>query len=132
MLLGASFDAQEDYIHPDTELPIEDPANPGEFFQSYVFQGRLANAFLGAMSLDSADGEASPSAADRVVLAGLVGPTGCGVADFTGDGALNFFDVSAFLTAFGDMDSAADINDDNALNFFDVSDFLGAFAAGCP
>jgi hypothetical protein len=53
-------------------------------------------------------------------------------ADLTGDGVLNFFDVSAFLTAFGAMDPVADLNGDGIFNFFDVSAFLSAFAAGCP
>jgi hypothetical protein len=53
-------------------------------------------------------------------------------ADLTGDGSLNFFDVSAFLTAFASEDPAADFTGDGAFNFFDVSAFLAAFAAGCP
>ncbi len=53
-------------------------------------------------------------------------------ADLTGDGALNFFDVSAFLIAFSTMDPAADFTGDGLFNFFDVSAFLTAFAAGCP
>jgi len=52
--------------------------------------------------------------------------------DMNGDGNLNFFDVSAFLAAFGASDPAADFNGDGAFNFFDVSDFLSAFSAGCP
>jgi FG-GAP repeat len=54
------------------------------------------------------------------------------LADLTGDGALNFFDVSAFLSAFAQKDPAADFTGDGAFNFFDVSAFLTAFAAGCP
>jgi len=53
-------------------------------------------------------------------------------ADLTGDGVLNFFDISAFLSAFNSGDSLADLNGDGIYNFFDVSDFLGAFAEGCP
>ncbi|MBL4699473.1 MAG: hypothetical protein JKX70_11640 [Phycisphaerales bacterium] len=53
-------------------------------------------------------------------------------ADLTGDGELNFFDVSAFLSAFTAMEPAGDFNNDNEYNFFDVSAFLGAFTAGCP
>ena len=52
--------------------------------------------------------------------------------DVNGDGMLNFFDVSAFLTAFNTMDAAADFNGDGMFNFFDVSAFLSAFNAGCP
>ena len=54
------------------------------------------------------------------------------LADFTGDGLLNFFDVAAFLTAFSSMDPIADFTDDGDFNFFDVAAFLSAFAAGCP
>jgi len=53
-------------------------------------------------------------------------------ADMNGDGQLNFFDVSAFLTAFAAMDPAADFNSSDNFNFFDVSEFLSMFAAGCP
>ena len=53
-------------------------------------------------------------------------------ADFTGDGTLDFFDVSAFLGAFAAQDPIADFNDDGAWNYFDVSAFLAAFSAGCP
>jgi hypothetical protein len=53
-------------------------------------------------------------------------------ADLTGDGALDFFDVSAFLSAFNAMDPAADFTGDGVFDFFDVSGFLSAFNAGCP
>jgi len=53
-------------------------------------------------------------------------------ADITGDGQLNFFDVSAFLSAFAANDLIADFTGDGQFNFFDVSAFLSAFAAGCP
>lgn len=52
--------------------------------------------------------------------------------DLTGDGVVNFFDVSAFLTAFNNMNPIADWNNDGSFNFFDVSGFLSAFNAGCP
>ena len=54
------------------------------------------------------------------------------VADLNGDGFLNFFDISAFLQAFGANDSVADFNGDGFFNFFDISAFLQAFGAGCP
>lgn len=53
-------------------------------------------------------------------------------ADLNDDGELNFFDVSAFLTAFNAMDPIADFNDDGQFNFFDVSAFLTAYQTGCP
>ncbi len=63
----------------------------------------------------------------------LQGPTQCSGADFAEPfGELNFFDVSAFLSAFSAQAPSADINDDGVYNFFDVSSFLSQFNAGCP
>jgi len=53
-------------------------------------------------------------------------------ADLTDDGALNFLDVSAFLSAFGSGNPIADFTGDGNFNFLDVSAFLSAFGAGCP
>jgi hypothetical protein len=53
-------------------------------------------------------------------------------ADLNEDGLLNFFDVSAFLSAFSVGDPSADFTGDGAFNFFDVSAFLQAFSDGCP
>ncbi len=132
-LLGANFDATTDYIDPDSGMPIADPNNPGSNFQTYIFQNRLANAYLAARSLDDSDGLDFPSEADRSVLAGLVGDLACNAADFAEPfGELNFFDVSAFLGAFTGSDSSADLNNDGELNFFDVSAFLGTYSTGCP
>ncbi len=62
----------------------------------------------------------------------IVSDAGCGIADFTNDGILNFFDVSVFLQGFGAQDPIADFTGDGVWNFFDVSAFLQAFGAGCP
>jgi len=57
----------------------------------------------------------------------------CGDADFAEPlGALDFFDISAFLSLFGEQSPQADLNGDGALDFFDVSDFLDAYGLGCP
>jgi hypothetical protein len=54
------------------------------------------------------------------------------IADLTGDGFLDFFDVSAFLSAYNAQDPLADFTGDSVYNFFDVSAFLNAYNAGCP
>lgn len=60
-------------------------------------------------------------------------PKGCNGADLAEEfGVLDFFDVSAFMSAFSASDPDADLNNDGVFNFFDVSSFLGAFGAGCP
>lgn len=53
-------------------------------------------------------------------------------ADLNGDGALDFFDVSGFLSAYNAMDPSADFDGNGSFDFFDVSAFLSAFSAGCP
>lgn len=54
------------------------------------------------------------------------------LADINGDGAINFFDVSAFVLAFQSNDPIADFTNDGSFNFFDVSAFLLAYTEGCP
>ncbi|MDF1809846.1 MAG: GC-type dockerin domain-anchored protein [Phycisphaerales bacterium] len=49
-------------------------------------------------------------------------------ADYNGDGSLNFFDVSEFLSDFSAGNTDADLNSDCTLNFFDISTFLSAFS----
>ena len=61
----------------------------------------------------------------------IIGTLAC-PADLSDDGQLNFFDVSAFLSAFAAQDPIADFTNDGSFNFFDVSAFLTAFGAGCP
>jgi hypothetical protein len=57
----------------------------------------------------------------------------CSPADFAEPfSQLDFFDVSAFLSAFNAMEPIADFNGDGTFNFFDVSLYLQAFNAGCP
>ncbi len=59
-------------------------------------------------------------------------PSGSCAADLDGDGALTFFDISAFLNAFNTQDPIADFDGDGNYTFFDVSGFLNAYNAGCP
>ncbi len=62
----------------------------------------------------------------------LVQSVGCSAnpADLNGDGVLDFFDVSLFLSAYNAQDPVADFNGDGSFDFFDVSAFLAAFNAG--
>jgi glucose/arabinose dehydrogenase len=53
-------------------------------------------------------------------------------ADLTDDGALDFFDLSAFLGYLADENPIADFTGDAEFDFFDVSAFLTAFSTGCP
>lgn len=53
-----------------------------------------------------------------------------------GDGVLNFFDISQYITYFNAQDPQADFfpagQGDGVFNFFDISAFIAAYNAGCP
>jgi len=68
---------------------------------------------------------------DRSLMIHWGTPEAC-LADLTGEGIVDFFDVSAFLQAFGAQDALADFTNDGIWDFFDVSAFLQAYAQGCP
>ncbi len=68
---------------------------------------------------------------DDIVFEGITEIAVCR-PDYTGDGELDFFDISTFLTLFGDEDPAADYNSDLEFDFFDISEFLMDLNAGCP
>lgn len=52
-------------------------------------------------------------------------------ADLSGDGVIDFFDVSEFLSYFSSQDVRGDLNNDGAFDFFDVSVFLQLYSQGC-
>lgn len=52
-------------------------------------------------------------------------------ADLSGDGTIDFFDVSEFLSYFSSQDVRGDLNNDGVFNFFDVSVFLQLYSQGC-
>lgn len=66
-----------------------------------------------------------PAAFFQTILYGPGGTPPC-AADLNGDGELDFFDISLFLS------SSFDFNGDTAFDFFDISAFLSAFGEGCP
>ncbi len=103
----------------DVSYSIADYVDP-----SLAFRARITVTDGGADS--TVEG-----AVDGVLIASKICQGGCRV-DINDDGTLNFFDVSAFLSAFGEGDPIADFTDDGVFNFFDVSAFLSAFGDGCP
>ena len=54
------------------------------------------------------------------------------LADFNGDGLIDFFDIAEFLDAFSNQIPSADLTNDGLFDFFDVVLFLDLFSAGCP
>lgn len=116
--LGSSFDT-----HPTYGLLSSNPNFTGS--ASLIFTLNDANQVL------------SGSQTFRLILSadpedGVVQSEPCSMADLNNDGILDFFDVSAFLSAFSSNDDHADLTHDGIFDFFDVSAFLSAFALGCP
>tara|TARA_R110000744_G_scaffold364411_1_gene472942 strand:- start:261 stop:1583 length:1323 start_codon:yes stop_codon:yes gene_type:complete len=132
-LVGADYDddaAGSVYAFDTTtgqqlyKLVASDGAMDDVFGNAVAISG--TTALVGARYDDDA-GDASGSA----YFFNLTGTESCR-ADLTGEGDLNFLDVSAYLAAFGAGDLAADFTGEGDFNFLDVSAFLAAFAAGCP
>lgn len=134
---GLAFDTRSDDLFVfDTELDAVYRVNTatGEA-TPVVTQLGASGTNWGGINIDD-DGTTqrliiSVTQADRVLVLSITPP--CSPADLAGPfGEINFFDVSAFLSAFNAQDPAADFNNDGEINFFDVSGFLAAFNAGCP
>jgi len=91
---------------------------------SYRIQFRLGHIGLGQLNVPRSDGSLQVS---WVISAANPCP-----ADLTGDGTINLFDISAFLTAFTGRNPDADFNTDGEYNFLDISSFLFEIGNGCP
>ncbi len=88
----------------------------------------LSDVVIGALGLAEL---IKPGTTDAVFAVSYQPPC---AADLSGpDGLLDFFDISAFLSAYVAQDSAADMaRPFGQYDFFDISAFLGAYSAGCP
>ena len=64
------------------------------------------------------------------IIEGIPVPKPC-IVDFTGDGVINFFDISNFITAIRLENLIADFNSDGILDTKDVEEFLTAYSNGC-
>tara|TARA_R110002073_G_scaffold336260_2_gene531491 strand:+ start:37139 stop:38017 length:879 start_codon:yes stop_codon:yes gene_type:complete len=113
------FDANDELIVTVDALPIAAGAFAGFIVRegvSKVVVTPLGN-FDGLNGMD--DVQVSTQAIDLCMV------------DITCDGQVNFFDVSAFLSAYNNQDPRADFTGDGQFNFFDVSAFLAQYSAGC-
>ncbi len=77
------------------------------------------------VNLDGAIDVITASDLDESVRVHWGTPAAC-AADLTGEGDLNFLDISEFLNV------QLDFNGDGGFNFLDISAYLQAFSAGCP
>ena len=108
--------------------------NEYSFDLSAIFASPSSQVRIRFRAGDTGDGSVVEAAVDavQIELVSCENASDPCPADLTGDGTLDFFDVSAFLTAFGNGEVVADFTGDGSFDFFDVSAFLTAFGAGCP
>lgn len=98
-----------DFVTPTNEVRVR-------FTASDIGSGAVVEAAVDGLLVEALDCE---------------DPADC-PADLTGDGVLDFFDVSEFLVLFGAGDLSVDFSGDGILDFFDVSQYLAMYGAGCP
>ncbi len=121
--IQASYDGGRTWHYVATDLPAE----ARSFSWVLPNSSGIGDVRVRLVAIDHRFQDSSSVSGSFEILAGSVCP-----ADLTGDGTLDFFDISAFLTAFGNNDPIADFSGDGAFDFFDISAFLGAFSSGCP
>jgi len=112
-----------DVLFTDGEQMLIDIGGAATGTFAGIPEGTLIESRLGVdlyLSYTGGDGNDIVLSTEGACLAGL-----------SGDSVLDFFDSSAFLTAFGQQESVADFTGDGIFDFFDISAFLQAFTAGC-
>lgn len=124
-------EAQGDWDLLAKLFPQEDSDGSTYFGQSIAYS--FGDTFVGTVD-DSSTSNHLDGDLQRVDYFGPIpGCGGCSDADMAQPyGELNFFDISAFLSAYRKADPSADINGDGEYNFFDISGFLVLFQQGCP
>lgn len=113
LVLDTSFDSE----NFDFTVPLEHASG------SYRVTIRLSHSGTGQLETDVFSGSLNSNIT-------ITAESSC-APDLNGDGLLDFFDISAFLTAFSANDPIADFNADGVYDFFDVSAFLSLYSAGC-
>tara|TARA_R110000737_G_scaffold2923_13_gene9637 strand:+ start:140869 stop:143418 length:2550 start_codon:yes stop_codon:yes gene_type:complete len=99
----------------------------GRTFQSIAVlpASESSTIAMSDLNLDGAMDVVTASDLDDSVRVHWGTPASC-AADLTGDGALNFLDISEFLS------SQLDFDGDGSFNFLDISAYLQAYGMGCP
>jgi len=124
------------WVSMDTVLGNSVESNGGWFYKTFRIADFVTASSQVRVRFIAKDdvGAVVEAGVDGVVVSGLQcdPPVADCPADFTGEGDLNFLDVSAFLTAYGNGDPSADFVPDGNFNFLDVSAFLTAYGNGCP
>ncbi len=105
-------------------VDVHDPINP-------VIAERVVDTDVQIMSFDLNDSRYAIQTRETLTVYDACSASPC-AADLDGTGVLDFFDISAFLTAFSAQSPIADFTKDGLFDFFDVSQFIAEFGEGCP
>ncbi|MHA7812805.1 MAG: GC-type dockerin domain-anchored protein [Phycisphaerales bacterium] len=130
-----SDDDGQNYVLVETVGPAGDGTSGGWIetgFNVADFVSLTSTVRVKFVASDLGAGSIVEAAIDDVRILGVSCSANTCPADLTGDGILDFFDVSAFLGAYNAQDPVADFTGDGTFDFFDVSAFLNEFNAGCP
>ncbi len=100
--------------------------------ETFEFQTPITAWAIDTLRVRLTSAGENPIYIDNVYVGPDQSPQACSAADFTADGMLDFFDISAFLTEFESGNPIADLSGDGDLDFFDISTFLTIFGQGCP
>jgi beta-glucanase (GH16 family) len=126
---GAAYNSE--FFLGETEVILADTNSPEDTWSYGELEGTAPTGSVEArVTLLFLQPESNPGGA--VFIDSVTFNTTPCPSDMNGDGILNFFDVSAFLTLYNVQDPDADINGDGSFDFFDVSIFVANFYAGCP
>jgi hypothetical protein len=136
-VVEVSDDNGASWINLETVGPAGPEANGG-WFQKQFALGSIPgfeqnDQFRIRFSAsDTGDGSVVEAGVDAIELLSFPCAPVC-AADLTGEGDLNFFDISTYITLFNAGDPAADFAAPfGTLNFFDISAYIAEFNAGCP
>lgn len=103
---------------------VMDDTTPGVYEATYVFRAYNDRGLF-----------TDPGASQDIVLhlTGEVLASGCPADLAAPFGTLNFFDMSAFISAYNAQDDVADLAAPfGTWNFFDVSAYIDLYTSGCP
>ncbi|MFG0298906.1 MAG: GC-type dockerin domain-anchored protein [Phycisphaerales bacterium JB047] len=117
------FDAVETALAGGEVVPVNDAT-------SYVLLDGIAHYWPRFLVEDMPNASAAVLAFIEATSNGVESCSGADLAEPFG--ALDFFDVSAFVAEFSGGSSSVDFTGDGALDFFDVSVFLAMYQSGCP
>ena len=110
--------------------PIDAGTGSEDLFAIYQDGVHMGNFNAGGFSCEPSETGYTPYASFEAQLIGPAGDDGDCRADINGDGSLNFFDITLFLSWFPIYPNC-DYNGDGVCNFFDISDFLADIYEGC-